>query len=154
MKAGARVGKLTRPECHAIVAERDGVFVGVLNAAEWPACQMSIREKLRTTPAMMRAVRTALPRTFAMLSGWEKHDPKRPHWHIGPIGVRPDLQGQSIGSTLLGSFLDEVDAAASAAYLETDVDRNVTLYERFGFKVIGRTDINGVDNRFLWRDPR
>jgi hypothetical protein len=55
---------------------------------------------------------------------------------------------------LLGSFIDEVDGAASASYLETDVDRNVTLYERFGFKVIGRTDINGVDNRFLWRDPR
>ena len=129
MKAGARVGKLTRPECHAIVAERDGVFVGVLNSNEHPreAEDHTGHDESRRNGAAR-----------------EKHDPKRPHWHIGPIGVRPDLQGQSIGSTLLGSFLDEVDAAASAAYLETDVDRNVTLYERFGFKVIGRTDMGAA----------
>jgi hypothetical protein len=30
------------------------------------------------------------------------------------------------------------DSRGSPAYLETDVDRNVALYEEFGFKVMGR----------------
>jgi hypothetical protein len=33
------------------------------------------------------------------------------------------------------------------------VNRNVPLYGRFGFRVIGQRDINGVNNRFLWREP-
>lgn len=32
-----------------------------------------------------------------------------------------------------------------------DVDRNVVLYEKFGFKVIAQAEINGVNNRFMWR---
>jgi len=151
MRAGVRVGKLGRPASTAIVAEHGGDIVGVLNAAAWPECQMSLGEKLKTAPAMIKAIGSALPRAFAMLTAWEKHDPKQAHWHIGPIAVRPGLQGQGIGSTMLGSFLETVDAAGLPAYLETDVDRNVPLYERFGFKIIARADINGVDNRFLWR---
>ena len=35
-----------------------------------------------------------------------------------------------------------------------NVDRNVVLYEKFGFSVIGHADINGVNNRFMWRPAR
>lgn len=44
------------------------------------------------------------------------------------------------------------DDQACAAYLETDVDRNVALYERFGFKVIAQENISSVNNRFMWRE--
>ena len=44
-----------------------------------------------------------------------------------------------------------VDEQGSPAYLETDVDRNVALYEKFGFKVIAHADVMGVNNRFMWR---
>lgn len=41
------------------------------------------------------------------------------------------------------------------AYLETDVDRNVSLYEKFGFQVIGQADILGInDRRFMRRDAK
>jgi hypothetical protein len=52
---------------------------------------------------------------------------------------------------MLASFLQMVDEQRASAYLETDVDRNVALYEKFGFKVIARPDIAGLDNRFMWR---
>jgi hypothetical protein len=32
------------------------------------------------------------------------------------------------------------------------VDRNVALYETFGFRVIARADIMSVNNRFMWRE--
>jgi ribosomal protein S18 acetylase RimI-like enzyme len=73
--------------------------------------------------------------------------------HIGPIAVRPDLQRLGIASALIGEFLTTVDKERPAVFLETDVDRNIALYDRFGFRVISREDILGVDTRFMWRAP-
>lgn len=55
------------------------------------------------------------------------HDPKESHWHIGPIGVAPALQGQGVGKAILGSFLEMAGKDRSIANLETDVDRNLPL---------------------------
>ena len=46
------------------------------------------------------------------------------------------------------------DQQRSPAYLETDVDRNVARYESFGFTVTDQEDINGINNRFMWRETR
>ena len=150
MQAAARVAKLGRRYSHVLVAE-EGRVVGVLNAAEWPNCQLSIGEKLQAASVVIRVVGVGLPRSLRMMSVWAKHDPQERHWHLGPIGVHPELQGRGVGKALLGSFLKTVDEQRSPAYLETDVDRNVVLYEKFGFKVIAHAEINGVNNRFMWR---
>jgi len=152
MQAAVRVAKLGRQYSRVVVAEDAGRIIGVLNAAEWPNCQLTMREKLKTAPAMVRAMGLALPRVLRMTSVWAKHDPRERHWHVGPIGVHPSYQGRGIGSAMLGAFLQTVDEQKSPAYLETDVDRNVALYENFGFKVIAHADIMGVNNRFMWRE--
>jgi len=154
MRGGARVAKFGRTGSYALVAEQGGRIVGALNAARWPDCQLGAGEKVRSAPAMIRVMGTALPRAMKLTSVWTKHDPKEPHWHIGPIGVLPALQGQGVGKALLGSFLQTADEDGSMAYLETDVDRNVSLYEAFGFKVIGHADVFGVNNRFMRRDAK
>jgi len=84
---------------------------------------------------------------------WARHDPLNQHWHLGPIGVLPSHQGKGIGTKLLIRFCKEVDACLSPAYLETDTDKNVRFYERFGFQVMGETEIFGVKNRYMWRHP-
>ena len=89
-----------------------------------------------------------------MMSKREAADPHQPHWHIGPVGVRPELQGHGIGRSLLESFLAEIDEEEEAAFLETDVDRNVILYEKVGFTVTSRQEIVGVNTSFMWREPR
>ena len=152
MRGGARVAKFGRTCSHGLVAERGDQIVGALNAARWPRCQLGVWEKVKSAPAMIRLMGTALPRAIKLAGVWTKHDPKEPHWHIGPIGVVPAVQGQGVGTALLGSFLTTVDEDGSIAYLETDVDRNVSLYEKFGFQVIGQSDILGVNNRFMRRD--
>jgi ribosomal protein S18 acetylase RimI-like enzyme len=152
IRAGARVAKLGRKCSRVLVAEQGGRIVGVLNAAEWPDCQMRIGEKLRTAPTMIQVMGSALPRQLKLLSLWGKRDPQRGHWHLGPIGVTPELQGCGIGKALLGAFLKEVDVQGSHAYLETDADANVALYERFGFKVTSQAEFEGVNNRFMWRE--
>jgi ribosomal protein S18 acetylase RimI-like enzyme len=154
MQEAVRVAKFGRAWSYALVAVRGGAVVGALNAAEWPHCQLGIAEKIKTAPAMVRIMKTALPRAFTMMSKREAHDPHEAHWHIGPIGVRPELQGKGVGKALLKTFLTTVDEQERPAFLETDVDRNVTLYEGFGFTVTGREDIVGIDTRFMWRDTR
>jgi len=71
---------------------------------------------------------------------WARHDPLDQHWHLGPVGVLSSHQGKGIGTKLLSRFCQEVDACLSPAYLETDTDKNVRFYERFGFK-----DLSGQD---------
>jgi len=82
---------------------------------------------------------------------WGRHDPLEQHWHLGPIGVLPTHQGSGIGSILLERFCEEVDACPAKAYLETDSDKNVHFYEKFGFNVVSETEIFGVKNRYMSR---
>ena len=85
-------------------------------------------------------------------SEWAKHDPVEQHWHLGPIGVLPTHRGLGIGSILMERFCREVDACMATAYLETDLDKNVRFYEKFGFKVVSESEIFGVKNRYMLRD--
>ena len=82
---------------------------------------------------------------------WARHEPKSQHWHLGPIGVLPSHQGLGIGSMLMERFCKEVDACKAAAYLETDEDKNVRFYEKFGFNVFSESDIFSVKNRYMLR---
>ena len=152
MQEAVRLAKFGRTWSHALVAVQGATILGALNAAEWPHCQMGMAEKVRTAPRMARIMKTALPRAFTMMNKREVRDPHVPHWHIGPVGVRPERQGQGIRKDLLEAFLSIVDEQGVAAFLETDVERNVMLYQGLGFTVTSRADIVGVDTRFMWRD--
>ncbi len=85
---------------------------------------------------------------------WDRHDPLEQHWHLGPIGVLPTHQGSGTGSILMERFCREVDACLAKAYLETDLDKNVSFYKKFGFKVVSETKIFDVKNRYMLRASR
>ena len=87
------------------------------------------------------------------LNEWARRDPLNQHWHLGPVGVLPSHQGKGIGTKLLGRFCKEVDACLAPAYLETDTDKNVRFYGRFGFQVVKETEIFDVKNSYMWRNP-
>jgi ribosomal protein S18 acetylase RimI-like enzyme len=105
-------------------------------------------------PAMMKTGGIGIMRRGLKLRGtWAKSDPKKPHWHLDPLGVTPELQGQGIGSQMMEYYCKHVDGLGMAAYHETDTPANVKFYERFGFKVVGEESITGVTNWYLWRPP-
>ncbi len=93
-------------------------------------------------------------RKSVWLTEWGRHDPLEQHWHLGPIGVLPTHQGSGIGSILMERFCKEVDACLAKAYLETDLDKNVRFYEKFGFKVVSESKIFDVKNRYMLRASR
>lgn len=152
-----RILKLQRPWSTVLVARRGEEIVGVLNVARWPHCQISAREMIGFIPRLMLVsrlalLRGALGRAARLQRMWGEHDPQEPHWHLGPVGVLPTLQGRGVGSRLMDRFCEIVDAAGDAAYLETDRIENLPFYERFGFIVTGEASINDAPNWFMRRD--
>lgn len=138
----------------AVCALRDGDVVGVAGRAEDGACMPNTVQKLRLAPGMLAVgPRTSL-RTTRWMTAWASRDPSEPHSHFGPLAVDTHLQGQGIGTALLGEYCASLDARTTLGYLETDKPENVTLYERHGFAVVEQVDVLGVPNWFMRREPR
>lgn len=72
-----------------------------------------------------------------------KFHPTEPHWYLPMIGVDPACQGAGIGSALMTEALKAVDRDGVIAYLESSNPRNVSLYQRHGFEVIGEIRSGG-----------
>ena len=79
-----------------------------------------------------------LPEGLSLLEQMVGFHPSGPHWYLPLIGVDPSEQGRGCGSALLRRGLARCDADGIPAYLESTNQRNVPLYERFGFKVVGQ----------------
>lgn len=63
--------------------------------------------------------------------------PKEPHWYLPLIGADPAQQGKGFGTALLEYAMHRCDQDRLPAYLESSSPKNVPLYERFGFEVMG-----------------
>lgn len=81
---------------------------------------------------------TLLPEVISVLEQMGGFHPSEPHWYLPMIGVDPSAQGRGCGSALLRRGLARCDADGLPAYLESTNLRNVPLYKRFGFKVVGQ----------------
>jgi GNAT superfamily N-acetyltransferase len=69
------------------------------------------------------------------------HRPTIAHVSLATVGVRPDLQGCGLGTSLLVAGLQAVDRAQRPAHLETSAPGNVRLYQRHGFVVTAVVDL-------------
>jgi len=59
-----------------------------------------------------------------------------PHGYLMLIGVDPKFQGKGYASKLLRVMLSRMDEEGLPCYLETETEKNVSLYQHFDFKVI------------------
>jgi GNAT superfamily N-acetyltransferase len=82
--------------------------------------------------------RGRLPEIFTVLEQMGRFHPSEPHWYLPLIGVDPSAQNRGLGQALLRRALARCDRERVPAYLESTSTRNAPLYERFGFKAIGR----------------
>lgn len=56
------------------------------------------------------------------------------------LGVSPAYQGQGYGGKLLRAVIEESNDAGLPIYLETATEKNISMYEKFGFKKLERID--------------
>ncbi|CAN5128123.1 GNAT family N-acetyltransferase [soil metagenome] len=65
-----------------------------------------------------------------------KTDVPEPHWYTMVLGVDPELQGQGFGRNLMRPIFERSAAEGVPIYLETAQPKNVTFYERLGFRLL------------------
>jgi GNAT superfamily N-acetyltransferase len=98
---------------------------------------------------LLRALRTQLQieRLHAAQSA--------PHWYLGYLGTRSDRQGEGLGTQMLREVLAGLDTSGVPAYLESSNERNLPLYERNGFRVVGELRALGDGPTIwrMWREP-
>lgn len=74
---------------------------------------------------------------FGLIEQMGRYHPQEPHWYLPLMGVDPLRQGEGIGSALLQVSLAACDRDGLPAYLESTHPKNVPLYERHGFELLG-----------------
>lgn len=62
-------------------------------------------------------------------------------YYLWFIGVRPECQGQGIGSAFLSGLLADAEFLRRTVFLETSVERNVAWYRKFGLQVYHEQDM-------------
>jgi GNAT superfamily N-acetyltransferase len=76
-----------------------------------------------------------------MIEQLQSYHPREPHWFLPLIGVDPVHRGKGYGAALLSHALAACDREHKAAYLESTNPRNMSLYERHGFRPLGRVQV-------------
>jgi len=74
----------------------------------------------------------------------EQSHPDEPHWYLPMIGVEPRSQGRGLGADLMRHAVARCDEEGTLAYLESSNPRNISLYRRFGFEVIGEIRVGAA----------
>jgi len=92
---------------------------------------------------------------FALFDQMGNYHPEEPYWYLPLIGVDPVHQGRGYGSSLMEHALQRCDREQKLAYLESSNPRNLSLYIRHGFKIIGTIPVADSPPLFpMLRKPR
>lgn len=73
-------------------------------------------------------------------------------WLLATIGTTPQSRGTGLGTALMKYGLAELDRTGHACWLDTSTERNLPLYQRFGFTVVGQINLDGGPP--VWRMHR
>ena len=73
-----------------------------------------------------------------------------PHYYLFMLGVCPAAQGKGIGGRLLADMLGRVDREGMTTYLETQNERNVRFYRKFGFEVAAEEPFPKLEGLRNW----
>jgi len=155
LEKAIRVINLEHPQARGLVARKNSRIIGAMNMVPWPYCKISSKEVMRLFPRILLVMGTKMWRGYLLDKALEVHHPDQPHWHLGLIGVIPNMQGEGISSLIVQRVCEWLDELEGPGYLETTIPWIVTTHKRrYGFTLIGEEQIMGVRFFFLWRDPR
>ncbi|MGO1659033.1 MAG: GNAT family N-acetyltransferase [Marinobacter sp.] len=128
----------------------DGDLIGVLGMLPPKKCKPSPGDWLRLMPTLLTS--NSPVGTFRLaiwLSTWARIDPLAPHWHLGPLAVKPSWQHRSVGTQLMEHALNK--GSGESFYLETDKLINVGFYEGFGFSVLATPSVLATSSWVMMR---
>lgn len=92
---------------------------------------------------------------FKVFEQMGAYHPKEPHWHLPMIAVDTFAQSRGCGAALMRHALAVCDRDGLAAYLESSNPRNISLYVRFGFEIVGTIRVGSSPPLFpMLRKPQ
>ncbi len=74
---------------------------------------------------------------FRVFESMGEYHPDEACWYLPLIAVDPAHQGAGFGAELMKHALKRCDDDGLPSYLESTNPRNISLYERFGFEIMG-----------------
>jgi ribosomal protein S18 acetylase RimI-like enzyme len=74
----------------------------------------------------------------------ERHAPST-YWYLLLLGVDPVSQGKGYASILLRAMFARIDQERLPCYLETLTEKDVSIYQRHGFKVVEEGKVPGSE---------
>ncbi|SDB83405.1 Acetyltransferase (GNAT) domain-containing protein [Pelagirhabdus alkalitolerans] len=70
------------------------------------------------------------------------------YFYVMLFGIHSDHQGKGHGKALLQHIIKQADQELLPIYLETETEKNVSIYEHFGFKVVNQHNIPSLNMTF------
>lgn len=128
---------------------------GLSGAALWLA--PCVEPDGETLMAMLKDTASEQSRRDAplVMEQMQRFHPSEPHWYLPLMGIDPRRQGQGLGSALMKHALVLVDTDHLPAYLESSNPKNVPLYQRHGFELLGTIQVGSSPPVFpMLRQPR
>src|SRR3954471_11457785 len=105
---------------------------------------LPMTEVLREAVPSTRAFGGTLLRALRCQLFIESKHPKDPkHWYLGYLGVAPTAQGRGLGATMLRAVLDDADVSGTPAFLESSNERNLSLSDPQGSRLIEEVRVLG-----------
>lgn len=124
-------------------------------AALWLAPGVSADEEALVALIQNTVAKDLQDDVFAFIEQMDKFHPKEPHWYLPMIGVDPTQQNKGYGAMLMKHALAVCDREGLSAYLESSNPRNITLYLRHGFEIVGTIQAGSSPVMFpMRREPR
>ena len=120
-----------------------------------PGARVSARNRSALAIALARRVGLhALVRGARFEHAIASAHPRRPHYYLASIGVDPVFQGRGYGGVLLRAADEMVrrHPDCSGIALDTQNPRNVSLYERFGYRVTRKSTIGPLTSWWMFRE--
>ncbi len=71
------------------------------------------------------------------------------HWYLAVLAVDPQHQGKGYASKLLNEMLSYIDEEGLNCYVETEGEKNVSMYQHFGFEVVDEFVVPGTKDKLV-----
>ena len=71
------------------------------------------------------------------------------HWYLAVLAVDPQHQGKGYASKLLNEKLSCIDEEGLNCYVETEGEKNVSMYQHFGFEVVDEFIVPGTNDKLV-----
>ena len=78
------------------------------------------------------------------------------HWYLCILGVDPRFQGKGYAGKMVRAMLARIDKEGVPCFLETMTEKNVSIYEHLGFRVLEKSAIpkTNLTNWAMLRDAK